>query len=203
MAALPFRNINQIVQTVLVVPRGYEQLVSLALHNFGFWENTKVIIGGARRQDSVQAGVRALDPNIDKVIIHDGARVFLTHQLVENLLTELSAHPVVFAALPVTSALHQISGSDAIPGPDRSILVAAQTPQGFDRKMLEEAFRSIKDQRIDFTDEVALVYSKLGIPARIVAGESDNIKITTPEDLDFFMPQLKSRASEVIRRREL
>jgi 2-C-methyl-D-erythritol 4-phosphate cytidylyltransferase len=147
------------------------------------WRKVSALVpGGARRRDSVQAGLEALAPAPDYVLIHDGARPFVTPSLIEQGLAAARQHGAAIAAVPVKDTIKR-AGPDGlvIETPDRSTLWAVQTPQVFAYDLILSAHRSI-DPAWDATDDAALI-ERRGQPVALFMGSYDNLKITTPGDL--------------------
>ena len=138
-----------------------------------------ICLGGKRRQDSVAAGLKLLD-KCDWVIIHDGARPFVTVELINRGLEAAEETGAAIAAMPVTDTI-KLAGDDKIVmgTPPRHNLWAVQTPQVFRFDIITEAYHRAKG---DVTDDASLV-EKLGCKVKIYMGSYDNIKITTPDDL--------------------
>ncbi len=156
----------------------------------------QVVAGGPTRQASVAAGLAALAavvPDCGGVLVHDAARCLATPELVRRLVRALEdGRRAVVPALPVTDTIKQ-----AVPGedgervgatPDRSLLRAVQTPQAFDRALLERAHRAAAERAGDessaVSDDAGLV-ELLGEEVHLVAGEAAALKITTAEDLAY------------------
>lgn len=148
-----------------------------------------VVAGGAERTDSVAAGLAALPGSCAFVLVHDAARPFVEVQLIDRVITGIRQGHGVVPALPVTDTIKECDSSD----PDRIArtvprerLRRAQTPQGFPRRMLEDAHAAVQargqHERQGATDDAALVEQAGGV-VRLVAGDPGNIKVTTPEDL--------------------
>ncbi|PJI91927.1 2-C-methyl-D-erythritol 2,4-cyclodiphosphate synthase [Yoonia maricola] len=137
-----------------------------------------IAIGGATRAASVMAGLTAVNDDIDKVLIHDAARPLLTDAVIDRVLTALNDSDGAAPAVPVTDTLWY--GTDgAVQGvQDRDKLYRAQTPQGFLLAPLLAAHAGSTGRE---TDDVALARAG-GMDVAIVAGDEDNIKITTPAD---------------------
>ncbi len=138
--------------------------------------------GGARRRDSVLAGLEALSPAPDYVLIHDGARPFITSTLIERGLAAARQHGAATAAVPVKDTIKR-AGPDGLvlETLDRSALWSIQTPQVFAYDLILSAHHSI-DLAWDATDDAALV-ERAGHPVALFMGAYENIKITTPDDL--------------------
>ena len=197
MAAFPFDKCRRIKSIAVVVPTGYEDYIQKKAREYGFTKIDSVVAGGLFRPDSVQAGISSFREEIDRVLIHDGARPLLPVSSVEQCLDSLARNEVITIARSVSDTLHANKDGIAFAGPDRKELVAVQTPQGFDLQLLREAFAMSSSGSIVYTDEVALVRDMLSIKAQIVLSESPNIKITYPGDLDFYAPQLRKRVAEM------
>ena len=140
-----------------------------------------VVAGGETRQESVAAGLRALWPDVEYVIVHDAARALAPVSLFARVLDALhDGLPAVLPALPVVDTIKRVAGPRVREAVDRSELMAAQTPQGFRRDILDTAYR-LADH--EYTDDAALV-AAAGHPIAIVDGDPLAFKITTPDDLD-------------------
>jgi 2-C-methyl-D-erythritol 4-phosphate cytidylyltransferase len=138
-----------------------------------------VCVGGKRRQDSVAAGLKLLG-HCEWVIIHDGARPLVSHDIIERGLKAAQETGAAVAAVPVTDTI-KAAGKDqiVIETPPRSQLWAVQTPQIFRFRIIEEAYRQAKG---DVTDDSMLV-EQIGGRVKLYMGSYDNIKITKPHDL--------------------
>lgn len=141
------------------------------------------IAGGRERQDSVAAGLRALPTQVEYVVVHDGARPFVTAALVERVLAEARRHGAALAAIPIQDTVKRVSADLFLDGTvDRRALWLAQTPQAFSVGLLREAHARARATGLDATDDAALVEA-LGHPVRVVPGLTHNFKVTTREDL--------------------
>jgi len=147
-----------------------------------------VVAGGARRRDSVSAGLAALSPAIDTVLVHDAARPLVSRNVVARVLDALGRVDAVIPVVPVADTLKRTDGDVVAGTVDRAGLVAVQTPQGFRRELLERALAA-SDR--DATDEAGLV-EQLGAPVCTVPGDPANLKITVPADLALARAYLRS-----------
>ena len=142
-------------------------------------------LGGKERSDSVKNGLKALS-NIQpqKVLIHDAARPFVSVSLIESIIDELSKTDAVLPALPVFDAVWQIHETkDNVksikPGPNRSELLLAQTPQGFIYKRICYAHSEVTESMLD---DIGVAHqAKLRIS--YIQGEETNFKITTSQQV--------------------
>ena len=141
-----------------------------------------IILGGARRQDSVRAGVAALD-GCELVAVHDAARPFLTADLIARGIAAARTHGAAIAAMPVKETIKRVSADGLIAHtPPRDELWAAQTPQIVGRDALARAFAQLDADGRTVTDEAAAIEAG-GEPVAVFRGAYTNIKVTTPEDL--------------------
>jgi 2-C-methyl-D-erythritol 4-phosphate cytidylyltransferase len=142
---------------------------------------TTTCVGGARRQDSVRAGLELVDPTAcDVVAVHDGARPLVEPALFDEGVRLARDKGAAVAALPCTDTIKR-AGADrrVLETPPRAELWAVQTPQCFRIELLRRAHASVT---ADQTDDAALVEA-LGEPVWLYPGSRRNIKVTTPEDL--------------------
>ncbi|MFW5791620.1 MAG: 2-C-methyl-D-erythritol 4-phosphate cytidylyltransferase [Desulfohalobiaceae bacterium] len=142
-----------------------------------------VTAGGSTRQESSRLGLGQLPPGCGRVLVHDAARPFVTPQVIQRLVHSLdSGDAAVVPGVPVTDTVRMTGGQGGLRALDRDRLVATQTPQGFDRKVLEHAHGKALEQGQAVTDDASMV-EWLGQPVALVRGDPSNIKITSPEDL--------------------
>lgn len=140
--------------------------------------------GGATRQQSVRAGLSALEKSSpDIVLVHDAARPLASPALVDRALTAVKKTGAAIPALPLADTIKRVDASGRVLETlDRSELRAIQTPQVFTFKPLLEAHRkAVEAGRSDFTDDAALA-EWAGIEVTTFAGEAGNLKLTTSED---------------------
>lgn len=137
-----------------------------------------VVAGGARRQDSVRAGLDALGP-CDWVAVHDGARPLVTPELIERGLAAARETGAACCALPTPDTVKEASDGLVSQTLDRSRLWLAQTPQVFRRELLLRAHEHAQGEA---TDDAALVEA-LGVRVRLYPGSPRNLKVTTQDDL--------------------
>ena len=174
-----YENSNLVNQIVIVVNEvNLEPWEHLVKENR--WSKVSDICpGGRRRQDSVAAGLDRLR-DCQWVVIHDGARPFLSEDLIKRGLKAAEETGAATAAVPVTDTI-KVAGDDMLVWgtPPRHNLWVVQTPQVFRYDIITSAHRQIKNE---VTDDASLV-EKLGYRVKLYMGAYDNIKITTPSDL--------------------
>ena len=167
-AALPFYDFPD---RIVVVREEDKALVKL--------KDWKIVPGGARRRDSVRAGLEALDPKTEIVLVHDAARPLVSQELVERVAGAVRAGGAAVPVVPVSDTIKRVQGNAIVQTLERGELRAAQTPQGFRVELLRRA-HAASDR--DACDD-ALLVEDLGAPVAAVAGDPRNIKVTTPADL--------------------
>ena len=147
------------------------------------------VLGGERRQDSVALGLAALPSGCDAVLVHDGARPFVSPALIQRILQPLrSGVPAAVPALPLGDTVKQVDGEGMVVCTlERSSLRAVQTPQGFMLPMLRKAHERATREGWDVTDDASLL-ERCGMAVQLVPGDEGNRKITTPDDLDLLGP---------------
>ena len=154
----------------------------------------QLIIGGKTRQESVYNGLQALPESASQVLIHDGARCLATGELFNRCSDALLECQGFIAAVSVKDTIKIVDRDLIIQDtPNRSNLWAAQTPQGFQVKLLKDCHNQGRKLGWEVTDDAALL-EKCQIPVKIVEGEETNLKVTTPVDLaiaEFILRQRK------------
>jgi 2-C-methyl-D-erythritol 4-phosphate cytidylyltransferase len=151
--------------------------------------------GGSSRQKSVARGLEKVSSDCDVVVIHDGARPFVSSDLIDRAIEEASARKAVVVGVPVRDTIKVVSEDrQVVSTPERNGLWEIQTPQAFDRSLILEAHRAAQRNDQEATDDASLV-ERLGKTVYLIEGERTNIKITLPEDLLFAEALLASGRS--------
>lgn len=141
----------------------------------------RIVAGGAERGDSVWNGLTAVSREVDYVLVHDGARPFVSKAVIGRVLD--AAPRAAIAAVPVTDTIKQVDEDGTIAGtPDRARLWHAQTPQGFPLDELLRAYRLAREEGFAATDDAALYERYVG-PVGVVRGSYENLKVTHWDDL--------------------
>jgi 2-C-methyl-D-erythritol 4-phosphate cytidylyltransferase len=182
------------VNEVLVVSRE-----TVAMRHFivrrNFRKVRRVVRGGARRQDSVQAGLDALEKEVEFVAIHDAARPLITSREIERVFAAARKHGAAALATPITDTLKLADANHVVCGAiDRQNIFAMQTPQIFRREVLSQAYEQVKKDSFTVTDEVSAI-EHAGGKIVIVPAEDHNLKITYASDLLLAEAILKQRAA--------
>jgi 2-C-methyl-D-erythritol 4-phosphate cytidylyltransferase len=167
------------VQQIVLVLNDRDLAQGQKLRRQRGWARVTVCSGGGRRQDSVKAGLRQLK-DCDWIMIHDGARPFLTADLIEDGLKIVGETGAAAAAVPVKDTIKLGDSRSLIRETiERRRLWAAQTPQIFSFDIITRAYGNLTTE---ITDDSAAV-EQLGYKVKLYMGDYRNIKITTPEDL--------------------
>jgi 2-C-methyl-D-erythritol 4-phosphate cytidylyltransferase len=169
---------------VVVAPADGAADVRALLDAHGLPESTELLVvpGGDERQDSVRLGLAVLPPDVDVVLVHDAARPLVPVETVDAVVNAVRAGaPAVVPALPLADTVKSVDPvTDLVTGtPERALLRAVQTPQGFDRATLVRAHESVTK---DVTDDASMV-EHLGLPVLLVPGHEEAFKVTRPLDL--------------------
>jgi 2-C-methyl-D-erythritol 4-phosphate cytidylyltransferase len=180
----PFEVCTAVGEVVVLAPPGNGvQLTEELAARFGARKISRIVPGGAERQDSVYAGLMALGPGTDLVLIHDGARPFVTSALIERVLEETRVSKAAVAAVPVRDTIKEINEHrNVLKTLRRDRLWEIQTPQGFHYSLILDAYERAFQEGFYGTDDAALV-ERLGVTVKAVKGSRFNLKFTTPEDL--------------------
>jgi len=171
-------------EIVLVVNERDKEYCEQQILDNNFYTKLKVVvIGGKRRQDSVYNGLKKVSEHAEIILVHDGARPLVTHDIIERSIDGALEYGAVITAVPVKDTI-KIADKDGFvyETPERNTLWAVQTPQVFKKELIMEAYKNAEDMNIQATDDAILV-EKLGHRIKLVEGSCENIKITTPEDI--------------------
>ena len=158
----------------------------------GFQKIRAIVPGGERRQDSVRAGLDRIARDANYVAVHDAARPLVRPEQIERAFGQCRVHGSAALAQPINDTLKRADADLLVAGSvDRHQLYAMQTPQIFERKLIEDAYRAVFAEEILVTDEVSAV-ERLGHKIALVLNDDFNFKITYPHDLpvaDFILRQ--------------
>ncbi len=166
----------------IIVITGAEDLEETRrlVSEYGFKKVTRVVVGGSTRQESVENGLAA--GTGDVVAIHDGARPYVTPDVIRAAVEGALRCGAAVPCVSVTDTIKFASGGFVKCTPDRSALYAAQTPQTFKTDLLRRAYEHARAEGLSFTDDVSAVEA-MGGKVEITPGSRENVKITNPEDL--------------------
>ncbi len=181
-----FQN-SPLISTIVLVINADRMAEASDLCKHERWDKiTTIVAGGSRRQDSVRIGLDALSrvaPNCHYVMVHDGARPFVTPGMLEFGLKEAIEHDTAIAAVPVKDTIKHAEHGLIAATLERSLLWTVQTPQVFSFPLIYQAHQTTT-AREDVTDDASLL-RRLGHRVTIFPGSYTNIKITTQDDILF------------------
>ncbi|AOT71128.1 2-C-methyl-D-erythritol 4-phosphate cytidylyltransferase [Geosporobacter ferrireducens] len=179
-----FENCPLIDEIILVInPEEEEICKKRILDRFKYKKITKLIGGGAERQRSVHNGLNVVDPRSQIVLVHDGARPLVTSKIIERCVKGAQAFGAVSAGVPIKETIKIMTKDRFVQyTPKREDVWITQTPQAFQLEIIKKAHDFAILHEILGTDDAMLV-EHMGEKVRMVEGDYENIKITTPEDL--------------------
>lgn len=187
-----FYNSENIDDIVVVIREDEEEYFNKNIkEKYGF-TNIKVAHGGNERQDSVFNGIKMLKKECEVVLIHDGARPFVTHDIIKKSINKANEYNAVVVGVKVKDTIKVVSDNgNIIDTPNRSYLWAVQTPQVFKYDIITKAYEDAYNNNYYGTDDAMLV-ERIGYNVKMIEGSYNNIKITTQEDLEFGEQILKN-----------
>ena len=145
----------------------------------------KVVAGGKRRQDSVRLGLEAAKGDYDLALIHDGVRPVISEKIIERIIDAAKTHGAVITGLPARETVKEVDSNRMVVSTyDRRRVWLVQTPQVFPYKDILTAHQKAFDEDWDEATDDSVLMEKMGHPVKIVEGSEQNIKVTTPNDLE-------------------
>ena len=178
---------------ILVVPQkdvAYCQSEIVERHHLTKVE--KVVAGGERRQDSVRLGIEAAGGDYGLVLIHDGVRPLVAPDLIERVVEAAHKHRAVITGLTAKETIKELDENALVVRTyDRQRIWLVQTPQVFRYEDILMAHRRALEEGWEEVTDDALLVERVGIPVKVVEGSEDNIKVTTPQDLEMVKFLLK------------
>jgi 2-C-methyl-D-erythritol 4-phosphate cytidylyltransferase len=192
-----FQSCDVIDEILVVCHDSYINEMWNIVNRYELSKVTKVLSGGATRQESSYIGLRATDANC--VLVHDSVRPFLSHQVINRLVEAVSLHKAVDTVIPSADTLVEVDDDGFIANiPDRSRFRRGQTPQAFERSLVLQAHeQAVSDGIENATDDCQLVM-RLGHKVFCVDGDDQNIKITYPLDLHIADKLFQLRSQSVL-----
>ncbi|MFI3294409.1 MAG: 2-C-methyl-D-erythritol 4-phosphate cytidylyltransferase [Rikenellaceae bacterium] len=167
-------------QRVVVLPEDHIPYWNELLEKYRITFTHTIVGGGKTRFQSVSNGLKAIDPNIGFIAVHDGVRPFVTTHVIENTLECAKEHSAAIPVIEVSDTIRQIDNQGASHTLQRDRLRAVQTPQIFARDLLLSAYE--QEELSSFTDDASVV-EQLGEHVALAQGDPKNIKITYPSDI--------------------
>lgn len=177
-----FEEIEEINEIILVLPKDEIDYFKTNIQNRFNFNISRIIEGGAERQDSVYNALRSVE-DADIVLIHDGARAFVTNEIIKNGIRYAKEYGAAApGVMPKDTIKVKDKDSFSKDTPIRERLVAVQTPQCFNYSLIKECHENVKREKKIVTDDT-MVVERYGHNVYLYEGEYKNIKITTKEDL--------------------
>jgi 2-C-methyl-D-erythritol 4-phosphate cytidylyltransferase len=189
-----FERSRSVTEIIIVAREDQHDEIRELARAKSFKKVRSIIAGGEHRQDSVRAGLDRLDDEAKYVAVHDAARPLVTPEQIERVYAQCRVHGAAALAEPINDTPKRANVDLMITASvDRHQLYAMQTPQIFERGLIEEAYRAVYAGNVSVTDEVSAV-ERLGRKVVLVLNEDFNFKITYPRDLALAEFVLKQRA---------
>jgi len=180
---LQFEKCKGIDKIILVVPQGMKKWTEkLLFPSYRFRKIKEITEGGKERNESVLKGLKKIDEDTNLVIVHDGVRPLISPLLIEKVIDETEKYGAVTLGLPVKETLKKIKGNWVKETLEKKEIYSIQTPQGFWKDLISEAYQKVEKSGWRASDDATLV-EKLGHKVKVILGEEVNIKITTPQDV--------------------
>lgn len=173
------------VDEIVVVTRS-EDIVAIAeiCKDSALDKVAKIICGGNTRVESVYNGLQEISKRAEVVLVHDGARPLVSQRVIERAIEGAVKHHAVVPAVPVQDTVKIVKDGVVSVTPERAEVYAVQTPQAFETDILKAALQNAIDHNLEITDD-GMACEAMGMPVYITEGAAENIKITTPVDIDF------------------
>ncbi|SFQ17462.1 2-C-methyl-D-erythritol 4-phosphate cytidylyltransferase [Salibacterium halotolerans] len=160
---------------------------------WNFRKVDRIVTGGEERQDSVFEGLKKADGLDDAIVlVHDGARPFVTEDHIHELVLKASEQGAAVIGLRMKDTVKKVADGVVTETIERSSVWSVQTPQAFRFSVVYDAYRKAEEDHFRGTDDTSLV-ERMNVSVHIVEGGYDNIKLTTPEDMVVAKAILKKR----------
>ncbi|WP_456277104.1 2-C-methyl-D-erythritol 4-phosphate cytidylyltransferase [Bacillus sp. AK128] len=179
-------------EVILVINKDEAGSFTELLEEYHIQKVKHIVVGGEERQHSVYNGLKQVEPSTELILVHDGARPFITKEKIHSLVQEALLTGAAILAVPVKDTIKRVINGRVEETVERSSLWAVQTPQAFRVQELVDAYEFAFKHSVIGTDDASL-FEKLDRPVSVVTGDYDNIKLTTQEDLIHGESILKKR----------
>ena len=179
-----FQHSPLIDEILLAVPEGDLADVRLdVVQRYDLSRVSLVLAGGRKRQDSVRNALAHVRDDHDIILVHDGVRPFVTGNLIERAVAGAKKYGAVSTGVPVRDTVKEVDMKGCVTRTvPREGLYLTQTPQAFRRDVIFAAYERAAADGFYGTDDASMA-ERMGFPVRMIPGDADNIKVTTPEDL--------------------
>ncbi len=184
---------SDLIDEIILVTRECDfDIFATLINKYRFNKISKIVRGGETRQLSVFNGVINTADNCDYIVIHDGARPLVTENVISDTLNAAIEYGAAATGVKVKDTVKKVNSiNEIVDTPDREFLRFIQTPQVFSKSLYLDAVNSVENSK-NFTDDCMLI-EVYGKTVKFVDGDYENIKITTPEDVELALNYLKRR----------
>ena len=190
-----FQKCEYVDEIVIVTRESDIEEIKNLINKYSFTKVSSVVCGGETRQLSVFNGIIKTSNDAQIVTIHDGARPLVSVKVIEETIKAAAEYGAAATGVKVKDTVKVVDDNDnIIDTPDRAYMRFIQTPQVFDKKLYLDAVASVENSK-DFTDDCKLLEA-YGKTVKFVDGDYENIKITTPEDIELAENYLKRRRDD-------
>lgn len=182
-----FQESSFIDEIIIVVGEGEKDFCKeKIIDKYGLKKVTEVVVGGKERYHSVYNGLQKVSRETEYIFIHDGARPFITQEILERAWISVKKYKACVVGMPTKDTIKIANENQQIKAtPDRSKVWLVHTPQVFEKKLIQTAYEKIMSCEDDtITDDAMVVEKTMQHPIQLIEGSYKNIKITTPEDLE-------------------
>ncbi len=193
-----FQQSPLIDRIILVVGQGQEDYCQKEIvEKYQLSKVTDIVEGGSERYHSVQNGLKRVGKD-EYVFIHDGARPFVTEEMLQRVYSAVCEYPACVVGMPVKDTIKIADEKNYTKEtPDRNYVWQVQTPQVFLSELIQDAYEKvIRSGQNNITDDTMVVETAFGMKSKLIEGSYENIKITTPEDLEVAEVFLKRRKKD-------
>lgn len=203
-----FEKCDLVDEIIVVIPSGYETKINELIEKNSWKKIRNIIFGGDSRAASTKAALNSLKENkteVDNVIIHDAARPLLTSSVLVRCIEKLNTCQAVDVVVPAIDTIVEVTSSDEVKSiPDRNLLRSGQTPQGFHKQLIFEAYKKADLNNLDgITCDCSLLKREFPeIAIATVEGDNSNIKITNPIDLFIAEKLIQSHRTRISSKKE-
>ncbi|MBU4073817.1 MAG: 2-C-methyl-D-erythritol 4-phosphate cytidylyltransferase [Proteobacteria bacterium] len=179
-----FQSSPVVDEIFLVVPEGdIPEVRNAIVGRYNLFKVSLIVAGGAERQDSVRNALAHLREEHGIVLVHDGVRSFVSGELIQRVVAAAEEDGAVAVGVRVKDSVKEVNSAGwVIKTATREGLWLTQTPQAFRKPLILAAYERAAADGFCGTDDASLV-ERMGVPVRMIPGDYDNIKVTTPEDL--------------------
>lgn len=179
----PFQSLGLANTAVIPIPGSHRAEFEAVLEAAFPGHAMRLVEGGSERQDSVHAGILALDADTDICVIHDAARPFVSPEVIQASIDAAAEYGAATVAIPTIDTILMDDGDGFLrETPDRRLLWACQTPQTFRVAVIRNAHEEALHRGFHGTDDATLA-RHCGSPVKLVPGSPHNLKVTRPSDL--------------------